>query len=149
MFSGILALRQTLTGTLLGDFVLLQTATPQIAGCVLALLLTFLSITDLLLLQVRERRQEIGLLQAIGWRIALIQRVFVQEGIILAIIGTLPGVIVAQWILNNQHAAQNIVAPFLLALTVIIVMILVAALASLPALRAIRRLPLVEILHAE
>lgn len=149
MFSGILALRQTLTGTLLGDFVLLQTATPQIAGCVLALLLTFLSITDLLLLQVQERRQEIGLLQALGWRIALIQRVFTQEGILLAIIGTLPGVLVAQWILSNQHAAQTIVAPFLLALIVILLMVLTAALASLPALRAIRRLQPVEILHVE
>ncbi len=71
MFSGILALRQTLVGTLLGDFVLLQTAVPQIAGCVFAVLLSFLSVADLLLLRVRERQQEIALLQAIGWRPAV------------------------------------------------------------------------------
>src|SRR5215470_4482181 len=84
MFSGILALRQTLTGTLLGDFVLLQTAVPQIAGCVLAVLLSFLSVADLLLLQVRERQQEIGLLRAVGWRPGVVRWLFMQEGLILA-----------------------------------------------------------------
>src|SRR5260370_28712305 len=60
MFSGILALRQTLTGTLLGDFVLLQTAVPQIAGCVLAVALSVLSVAGLLLLQVPGRQLESG-----------------------------------------------------------------------------------------
>jgi hypothetical protein len=31
--NGVLALHQALQGTLLGDYVLLQTAVPQIAGC--------------------------------------------------------------------------------------------------------------------
>ena len=57
MFTGILSLHQALQGTLLGDYVLLQTAVPQVAGCVIAVILTFLSVADLLLLQVRERQQ--------------------------------------------------------------------------------------------
>jgi hypothetical protein len=55
MFNGLLAQHQALQGTLLGDYVLLQTAVPQIAGCIIALVLTFLSVADLLLLQVREQ----------------------------------------------------------------------------------------------
>jgi len=149
MFSGVLALRQTLTGTLLGDFVLLQTAVPQIAGCVFALLLSFMSITDLLLLQARERQREIGLLQALGWQTELVQRLFAQEGVILAIIGTLPGVLVAQWILTIQHTGQNLVPPVLIALGVIILMVLIAALATIPALRAISRMQIVDIVRAE
>ncbi|HEY6408366.1 MAG TPA: FtsX-like permease family protein, partial [Ktedonobacteraceae bacterium] len=149
MFSSILALRQTLVGTLLGDFVLLQTAVPQLAGCVFALLLTFLSVADLLLLQVRERQQEIGLFQAVGWRIGLIQRLFVQEGLILAIIGAIPGVLVAQWILVMQHAVQQIIATPLLLLGVVLLMMLVAALASIPALRAVNSMPIVDVLRAE
>jgi hypothetical protein len=149
MFNGVLALRQTLIGTLLGNYVLLQTAVPQIAGCVFALLLTFLSVSDLLLLQVRERQQEIGLLQAIGWRPWAMQQMFVLEGLTLAIIGTVPGVVVALWILAIQHSAQNIVPLPFLAGGAILLMMLVAALAVLPALRAINRMQVVEVLRAE
>lgn len=149
MFSGILALHQTLTGTLLGDFVLLQTAVPQIAGCVIAVLLSFLSVADLLLLQVRERQQEIGLLQAIGWRPGPVQRLFVQEGLTLALVSTLPGVLVAQWILSMQRTVQHILPAPLLALSVILLMTLVAGLASIPALRALNRMQVVDVLRAE
>ena len=61
MVSGVLTLHQALLGTLLGDDVLLETAVPQIAGCVIAILLTFLSVAHLLLLHVKERQREIGL----------------------------------------------------------------------------------------
>src|SRR5216683_3563733 len=149
MFSGILALRQTLTGTLLGDFVLLQTAVPQIAGCVLAVLLSFLSMADLLLLQVRERQQEIGLLQAVGWRPGMVRRLFVQEGLILAILSTLPGVLAAQWILSVQHSVQHLVPAPLVALGAVLLMMCISALAALPALRAMNRVQVVDVLRAE
>ena len=148
MFSSILALRQTLTGTLLGDFVLLQTAVPQIAGSVLAILLSFLSVTDLLLLRVRERQREIGLLEALGWRPGLVRRMFVQEGMTLALVGALPGVLIAVWVLTLQHAAQPI-SPLLIAVGTVIFMLLVSALAALPALRAIHRIQIHDILRAE
>ena len=149
MFSSILALRQTLTGTLLGDFVLLQTAGPQIAGCVFAVLLSFLSVTDLLLLRVRERQHEIGLLEALGWRKGLVRRMFVQEGITLALAGALPGVLVAVWVLTLQHADQQRISPLLIAGGTVIFMLLVAAVAALPALRAIHRIQIHDILRAE
>jgi putative ABC transport system permease protein len=149
MFSGILSLHQALQGTLLGDYVLLQTAVPQIAGCVIAILLTFLSVADLLLFHVRERQQEIGLLQAIGWRPAWIQRLFVQEGLMLALFGTIPGVLVAQWVLTRQHATQSLVpAPFL-ALGTVLVMVFVAAFAAIPALRALSRMQVADVLRSE
>lgn len=149
MFSGILALRQTLTGTLLGDFVLLQTAIPQITGCVFAVLLSFLSVTDLLLLQARERQREIGLLYALGWREGVVQRMFTQEGISIALIGSLPGVLVAAWILTLQHTNQINISSWLVALGAVALMTLVAALATLPALRAIKRMQVNDILRAE
>ncbi len=149
MFSGILALRQTLTGTLLGDFVLLETAVPQIAGCVLAVLLSFLSVADLLLLQVRERQQEIGLLQATGWRPGMVQRLFAQEGLTLAFISTLPGVLVAQWILTVQHTVQHVIPSPLVALSAVLLMMLVAAVATIPALRAMNRVQVIDVLRAE
>jgi ABC-type antimicrobial peptide transport system permease subunit len=149
MFSGVLSLHQALRGTLLGDFVLLQTAVPQIAGCVIAILLTFLSVADLLLLHVKERQQEIGLLQAIGWRPAWIQRLFVQEGLILALLGTIPGVLMAQWILTSQHASQSIFPAPLVATGTLLLMVLVAACAAIPALRAMSRMQVADVLRSE
>lgn len=149
MFSSILTLRQTLTGTLLGDFVLLQTAVPQIAGCIFAALLSFLSVANLLLLQLRERQREIGLLQAIGWRAGLVQRMFVQEGITVALLGSVPGVLVAGWILTLQHTGQRVVPPLFVILGAVAFMALVAALAAIPALRAINRMQVNDILRAE
>lgn len=149
MFSGILTLRQTLIGTLLGNFVLLQTAVPQIAGCVLAALLSFLSVADLMLIQVRERQQEIGLLQAVGWRAGLIQRLFMQEGVTLAVVSTLPGVLVAQLVLTLQRQQQHVIPPALVALVAMLLMALVAGLATLPALRAIGRMQVMSVLRAE
>jgi cell division protein FtsX len=149
MFSGVLTLHQELQGTLLGDYVLLQTAVPQVAGCVIAILVTFLSVADLLLLHVRERQREIGLLQAVGWRPIWIQRLFVQEGVALALLGTIPGVLVAQWILNRQHATQAVLPSPVLALSTVLLMTLVAACASIPALRTLNRMQVVDVLRSE
>ncbi len=149
MFSGLLAFRQALQGTLLGNYVLFQTQIPQIAGAVFAVLLTFLSVADLLLLQVRERQQEIGLLRAVGWRPTFVQRMFIQEGFILAVCGALPGVLVALLVLAEQHTAQGAVPAPLIALGTLLGMVVIGGLSTIPAIRMANRLQVVEILRAE
>ncbi len=149
MLAGLLAFRQSLQGTLLGDFVLLQTAVPQLVGAIVAILLTFLSVADLLLLQVRERQREIGLLQAVGWRSRIVQGLFVQEGLLLALAGTIPGVLLALGILLAQHQATGSVPAPVIGAGAIVLMLLVATVATLPAIRALRHLPLGDILRAE
>ncbi len=149
LFSGLLAFRQSLQGTLLGNYVLFQTQLPQIAGAVFTVILTFLSVTDLLLLQVRERQQEIGLLRAVGWRPAFVQRMFIQEGLLLALCGAVPGVLVALLILVAQHTAQGAISPPLIALGSLIGMLVIGALATLPAIRSAERMQVVEVLRAE
>lgn len=149
MGSDILTLRQSLSGTLLGNFVLVQTAVPQLAGSILALLLTFLSVADVLLVQVRERRQEIGLLQALGWRAGAVQRMFIQEGLALALIGTIPGVLVSLWILNMQRATQPGLSSFAIAGGTTLLLLLLAMLATAPALRAIARMQVADVLRTE
>ncbi|MGI9058149.1 MAG: ABC transporter permease [Ktedonobacteraceae bacterium] len=149
MIDGLLTLRQTLQGSLLGNDVLLQTAVPQIAGAVFAVLLTFFSIADVLLLQVQERQGEIGLLRAVGWRSGIVQRLFLQEGLTLAMIGAIPGVLVALGILTEQHQVQGTVPVPLLALAAVLFMIIVAVLATFPALRAANRVQVVDVLRIE
>ncbi len=149
LFSGLLAFRQSLQGTLLGNDVLLQTQIPQITGAVFAVILTFLSVADLLLLQVRERQQEIGLLQAVGWRPVFVQRMFIQEGLLLAFCGALPGVLVALLILVVQHTAQGAIPQPIIALVSLLGMLVIGALATLPAISMAGRMQVVEILRAE
>jgi ABC-type lipoprotein release transport system permease subunit len=116
---------------------------------VIAISLTFLSVADLLLLHVRERQREIGLLQAVGWRPAWVQRLFVQEGVTLALLGTIPGVLVAQWILHTQHATQSLVPAPVVDLGAAFLMVLVAACAAIPALRALSRMHVADVLRSE
>ncbi len=149
LFGGLLAFRQSLQGTLLGNYVLFQTQLPQIAGAVFTVILTFLSVTDLLLMQVRERQQEIGLLRAIGWRPVFVQRMFIQEGLLLALCGALPGVLVALLILIAQRTAQGAIPPPLIALGSLLGMLVIGALATLPAIRMAERMQVAEVLRAE
>jgi ABC-type antimicrobial peptide transport system permease subunit len=77
------------------------------------------------------------------------QRLFVQEGLMLAMIGAIPGVLVAQWIVSMQHATQDILPTPLVALGAVGLLVLVAACAAVPALRAMNRMQVVEVLRAE
>jgi hypothetical protein len=149
MLDSLLAFQQSLQGTLLGGYILLQTAVPQLAGALFALVLTFLSVSDLLLLHLRERYREIGLLLATGWRIIHVQRLFVQEGLTLALLGTIPGTIGAAALLLSQHGIHSLGSLLLVGLGTILLMALFASLAAIPTLRLITRVQLVEIMRAE
>lgn len=149
MLESLLAFQQALQGTLLGSYILLQTAIPQLAGALFALVLTFLSVADLLLLQLRERRHEIGLLLALGWRMHHVQQLFVQEGLTLALLGTIPGTIAAALILVSQHGIQSLSTVLVVGLSTILLMVMVAAIATIPALRALTYVQLVEVMRAE
>jgi cell division protein FtsX len=148
MAASLLDFRQSLQGTLLGNYVLLQTAIPQLAGVLFAVLLTFASVADLLLLQVRERKHEIGLLQAVGWRPGIIRWLFIQEGLLLAVMGAVPGVLAALWILAAQHQIQEGIPIPVVGIGAVLLMIIVAVLASLPAVRTAIRMQVVDALRA-
>jgi ABC-type lipoprotein release transport system permease subunit len=148
MVNGSLTLSQTLSGTLLGQFVLLRTTAPLIAGGVLAVFFSLLNVADLLLLQVQERQQEIGVLLAVGWRVGMVQRLFLREGITLALISTLPGVLLAQGIMTIQHTAQNSILSLLVDIGAILLIALVSILAAIPALRVMSRVQVVTMLRA-
>ncbi|MEO8953432.1 MAG: FtsX-like permease family protein [Ktedonobacteraceae bacterium] len=149
MIDGLLVFRQVLQGTQLGNYILLQTAVPQLAGAIFAVILTFLSVADLLLLQVRERGKEIGLLQAVGWPSRMVQRLFVHEGLALALLGAIPGVLVSLGILLEQHEGQTVIPVAVIAVGAVGMMLIVASLATLPAIHAINRLPLMDVLRSE
>jgi ABC-type lipoprotein release transport system permease subunit len=149
MLDSLLSFQTALKDTLLGSYVLLQTAVPQLAGAIFALILTFLSVSDLLLLHLRERRHEIGLLLATGWRPGHIQRLFVQEGLTLALLGTIPGVLVAMGILFYLNGTQQATTLLEVGLSALLLMILIASLATIPVLRSMMRIQLMDVIRAE
>jgi ABC-type antimicrobial peptide transport system permease subunit len=77
-----------------------------------------------------------------------VQRLFVQEGLALAIIGTVPGVLVALGILAVQHSQSTLPFP-LVALGAVLLLVGVSTLATIPALRAMSRVQVVDVLRAE
>ncbi|MEO6892694.1 MAG: ABC transporter permease [Ktedonobacteraceae bacterium] len=149
ILESLLTFQQFLQGTLLGNYILLQTTVPQLAGALFALVLTFLSVADLLMLNLRERRHEIGLLLALGWHLRHVQQLFVQEGLLLALLGTIPGAVAAILFLVSQHGARSLNAVLAVGLGTILLMILVTVLAAIPALRALTRVQLVTVMRAE
>lgn len=124
---------------------MLQTAVPQIAGCLFAVLLAFFSLVDLLLLHVQERRQEIGLFHALGWKSSFIQRLLWQEGIVLALVGSIPGVLLAFWLSSRLGEKTGI----WIVLAILLFTTLLALLAVFPAARAARNLKVSKVLRTE
>jgi putative ABC transport system permease protein len=76
-----------LTGTLLGEFILVRVQGYHFAIVGTGLGLSGLSTANSLLAGVLERRREIGVLKAIGWRTRAVMVLFVLEGTLLGLAG--------------------------------------------------------------
>jgi len=79
-----------MSGTLLGEFILVRIEGYHYTIVGLGFGLAALSLANSLLAAVMERRREIGIYKAVGWRTVIVVRVFLYEG---ALIGALGGLI--------------------------------------------------------
>ncbi|MDI7274686.1 MAG: ABC transporter permease [Anaerolineae bacterium] len=86
-----LELRGTLEGTLLGTHIALQVRPYHYAMAGVCFAVSALALTDVMLLNVLERRREIGTLKAVGWRTDAVAGLFVREGALLGLLGGLLG----------------------------------------------------------
>jgi len=84
-------LRGYLTLTLLGQYVLMHVEGYHWAMVGLILGVGALAVVDTLLVGVAERRREIGVLKAVGWRTEAVGRLFLTEGALLGLVGGLTG----------------------------------------------------------
>jgi hypothetical protein len=83
--------RGMLGGTLLGEFILVNVQGYHYAIVAIGLGLAFLSTFNGLLGSILERRREIGVLKAMGWRTVSVAHLFILQGILLGIVGGLVG----------------------------------------------------------
>jgi hypothetical protein len=80
-----------LYGTLLGAWLRTQVQPYHFLMAGVALLVAALSVTQVMLLNVRQRRAEIGLLSALGWKRTDVFRLFLIEGGLVGLAGGLLG----------------------------------------------------------
>jgi hypothetical protein len=82
-----------LSGTLLGEFILVRIEGYHYALVAIGFALAAFSLANSLLAGVLERRREIGVLKATGWRTETVTRLFLTEGSLLGLLGGLLGVL--------------------------------------------------------
>ncbi len=89
--ASLVALSGTLRVTLLGQFVGLEVQPYHYIMVGSALIISILAVADHLAVGVLERRHELALLQAVGWRAGAVRLSLLLEGIWLGLIGGLVG----------------------------------------------------------
>jgi cell division protein FtsX len=93
-----------ITGTLLGEYILMRIGGFHLIIAMISLLISGFSIADVLLISIVERRREIGMLKALGWRNNDLLRLFLGEGatlgLVSGVIGGLIGIIIIHAILD-------------------------------------------------
>ena len=93
--ASLVALAGTLRVTLLGQFVGLEVQPYHYIMVGSALVISILTVADHLAVGVLERRHELALLQAIGWRAGAVRLSLLLEGIWLGLIGGVIGAVAA------------------------------------------------------
>jgi cell division protein FtsX len=86
-----LGTRGYLSGTLLGEYLLLHIKGYHYGMAAVVLGVAALAVADALIEEVLTRRQEIGVLKAVGWRDRQVAGLFVQEGLLLGLGGGVLG----------------------------------------------------------
>lgn len=90
----VLGMRGYLTGTLLGEYLLLHIGGYHYGMAAVVLGVAALAVADALIEEVVARRREIGVLKAVGWRDRQVAGLFVREGLLLGLAGGVLGLVI-------------------------------------------------------
>ncbi len=127
-----------LAGTVLGELILVHISPLHYLLLGVSLLVAALATTDVLLMGVLERRREMGLLKAVGWKNRSVFALILWEATGLGLLGGLVGWGMAAGLLTGLFALPVVAGLSLLPIGVV-VPILVASLAAVyPAVQATR-----------
>ncbi|MFV2106387.1 FtsX-like permease family protein [Micromonospora sp. LOL_015] len=145
------AFQGVLVGSLLGDAIAVQVRGPDLAAVVAMLVLATVAIADVVFLNVRERASEFAALQATGWTHTSIARLVLTEGVLLGLLGAVPGAALglglAVLLAGGADASVTRLLP--MALAVAGAGVVAAALAAIPPIQSLRRRPVTRLLVEE
>lgn len=91
-----------LSGTLLGEFILIHLSSFHILIAATGFILAGFSIANSILAGVIQRRREIGVLKAVGWRDKKVATLFIWEGVIVSAAGGFLGILIGGELLYLQ-----------------------------------------------
>lgn len=116
-------------------------------GAVMGFVVGGIIVYQILFADVSEHLNEYATLRAIGYSNSFLSGIVLQQAIILAVLGFLPGVAIAHWLYGNASAATSL--PIHLTSTraaiVFLMTLLMCALSGLLAVRRLRRLDPAEV----
>ncbi|MDQ5826014.1 MAG: FtsX-like permease family protein [Chloroflexota bacterium] len=141
--AAIAALNGTLNVTLLGQFVGLQVQSYHFIMVGSALAVSILTVADHLAVGVLERRHELALLQAVGWRQGTVRLTILLEGILIGTVGAGAGAIFALAVGLASQGDSFMMAWWVVPL-VFVVMLLLCGLTSIHAMLLSRRPDLIN-----
>lgn len=123
-----IAFRGSVSGSLLGNVVSLQARPVDYLSVVLAIALAGISLSDVLILGVRERAAEFVTLRTVGWSDGQLARLVTSESVAVALLGSVPGAAVG--VLIGQALGAPAGALVQVALLTLLVGLFVCVLAS-------------------
>jgi putative ABC transport system permease protein len=111
-------------------------------GAIMGFVVGAIIVYQILFADVSEHLNEYATLRAIGYRNRFVSGIVLQQAVILAVLGYLPGLAVVYWLYGKAAAATNL--PLYItqerAITVFLMTLAMCALSALMAVRKVRRL---------
>lgn len=134
-------LRGIMYTSLLGEYVALEIGPAHYVAIVVSLIIAILTTAEIMWQNISERREEISLLQSLGWKRWSIRRLILVEGVFSGLFAALSGLIIALIIIWTLYAAFPVEEiGFILATGLIPILIGVIG-TIIPAERAVRMVP--------
>ena len=116
-------------------------------GAIMGFVVGAIIVYQILFADVSEHLNEYATLRAIGYKNRFVSGIVLQQAVILAVLGYLPGVAVVYWLYGKAAAATNL--PLYItqerAITVFLMTLAMCAISALMAVRKVRRLDPAEV----
>jgi putative ABC transport system permease protein len=142
------AFHNDVSGTLLGDDIVLRVRAVDLIAAIAAVLLGVLTLADILYINIRERSAELAALWASGWPDSALLRLVSYEGLAIGVLGGVAGagvgILGTLWIVGSWSGALLWLAAIVAAAAIVI-----AILSSLLPALLLRRFPLAILLAEE
>lgn len=127
--------------SLLGEYVALEVGTMHYVAMGVSLLIAVLTTTEVMWQNINERRSEIAILKATGWRSANVRRLVLVEGGLLGFLAGLLGLVVAGVLVWNVYGSLPFTEVLFLTATLLVPVLTGLMGALLPAQMAVNVLP--------